>query len=178
MYELYHLALNEETDEKQELLFTISLVDDDPLFIMQMKDYLTSMKITDIRTYASGEEFLNAFKETEMNLVVCDFDFGSADRKNGLEVLEEIKKRNPQTPVIMLSAQDNIAVALQTLKKGAVDYFIKGTQNAFTSVLTSILKINELQRMKKTEKDYITTLVAGSAGAIIIIAILLYNLYK
>src|SRR6185369_4246264 len=99
-------------------------------------------------------------------------DFGSAERMNGLQVLQEIKKKNAEMPVIMLSAQDNMAVALQTLRAGAVDYFIKGTENTFTSVLTSMMKINELQRLKKNEKDYITALVVGSIAATIIIGLL------
>ena len=48
MYELYHLVMNAEADDKPELMFTVTLVDDDPLFLEQMKDFLLSMKITQI----------------------------------------------------------------------------------------------------------------------------------
>jgi len=178
MYELYHLVMNAESGEKPELLFTVTLVDDDPLFLEQMKDFLESMKIKDIECYKSGEEFLAAVNEKDKRLIVCDFDFGSPERMNGFAVLDEIRKRNLKMPVIMLSAQDKITVAMETLMRGAADYFFKASENAFTSVLTSILKINEVQRLKKTEKDYINTLIAGSIAAIAIIAVLLYNLYK
>jgi DNA-binding NtrC family response regulator len=94
---------------------------------------------------------------------------------NGLQVLDEIKKKNAKTPVIILSAQDKIAVAFDCLKRGAVDYFMKGTESTFTTVLTSILKINELQRLRKNEKDYKRALVVGSVLAIAIIALLLYK---
>jgi DNA-binding NtrC family response regulator len=178
MYELYHEAFNDESGKKKDLLFTVTLIDDDPFILETLKDHLLSMKISQVECFSSGEEFLSAWKENDRRLVVCDFDFGSPDKMNGLQVLEEIKKRDPGLPVIILSAQDNMSVALQSLRKGATDYFIKGTENTFTSVLTSVLKINELFRLKKNEKDYITTLVVGSVAAIIIIGILMYALYK
>jgi two-component system response regulator AtoC len=178
MYELYHLVLNAESEEKQELMFTVTLVDDDPLYLEQMKDYLESMKIMEIETFSSGEAFLAKVKEGDKRLVVCDFDFGSPDRMTGMGVLDEMRKRNLKIPVIMLSAQDKLAVALETLMKGAADYFFKGNENTYTSVLTSILKINELQRLKKNERDYITTLVIGSIASVVIIGLLMYNLYK
>ncbi len=178
MHELYHRILNPESKAKQDLLFIVTLVDDDPLYIEQMKDYLESMKINRIECFKSGEEFLAAVKEGDKRLVVCDFDFGSPQLMNGFDVLDEMRKRNLKMPVIMLSAQDKIAIAVQTLMKGAADYFFKGMENTFTSVLTSILKINELQRLKKNEKDYIKTLVIGSIVSVIIIGLLMYNLYK
>ena len=178
MYELYHLILNPDSDEKQELLFTVTLVDDDPLYLEQMKDYLESMKIHRIECFASGEEFLAAVKDSDKRLIVCDFDFGSPKLMNGFGVLDEIRKRDLHFPVIMLSAQDKLSIAVETLMKGAVDYFFKGMENTFTSVLTSIMKINELQRLKKNEKDYVTTLIVGSIVSVVIIGMLMYNLYK
>jgi two-component system response regulator AtoC len=178
MYELYHLVMNAEADEKHELMFTVTLVDDDPLFLEQMKDFLLSMKITQIESFLSGEEFLAALKENDKRLIVCDFDFGSPQRMNGFAVLDEIRKRELKMPVIMLSAQDKITVAMETLMRGAADYFFKASENAFTSVFTSILKLNEVERLKKTERDYINTLIIGSVAAVTIIGLLLYNLYK
>jgi hypothetical protein len=57
-----------------------------------------------------------------------------------------------------------------------MDYFIKGTENAFTSVLTSIIKINELQRLKKNEKDYMKIMTGGSLLAIAVIVYLIVQL--
>ena len=178
MYELYHLILNPKTDEKQDLLFTVTLVDDDPLYLEQMKDYLESMKIHQIECFKTGEAFLAAVKEGDKRLLVCDFDFGSPDLMNGFEVLDEMRKRNLKIPTIMLSAQDKLSIAVETLMKGATDYFFKGMENTFTSVLTAILKMNELQRLKKNEKDYMTTLVIGSIVSVAIIGLLIYHLYK
>jgi len=66
--------------------------------------------------------------------------------------LDEIRKRNLGMPVIMLSSHDKLTLAIETLMKGALDYFFKGTENTFTSVFTSILKINEIQRLSEEKK--------------------------
>jgi two-component system response regulator AtoC len=173
MYELYSYVLNDEPSDKQELLFTVTLLDDDSLFREQMKDYLISMNITDIETFSSGEEFLENMKDNDRRFVVCDFDFGSPHLMNGLQVLDAIKKRSPDMPVLILSAQDKVSVAMQALRAGAVDYFIKGTENAFTSVMTSIIKINELQRLKKSQKDYQFAMIIGTVAAVLIIVFLI-----
>lgn len=149
MQEMYHRIMNLEPGQNLELLFTVTLVDDDPLYLEQMQDFLHSMNIHQIDCFKSGEEFLSAVKEGDKRLVVCDFDFGSPKLMNGNDVLDEIRKRNLKMPVIILSGNDKITLAIETLMKGALDYFFKGTENTFTSVLTSILKINEIERLKK-----------------------------
>jgi FixJ family two-component response regulator len=71
MYELYHLVLNADSAEKQTLLFNIAVVDDDTMFREAMKDYLLSMKLSNVEAFASGEEFLKVMKDDDTWLVVC-----------------------------------------------------------------------------------------------------------
>jgi hypothetical protein len=79
----------------------------------------------------------------------------------GGQVLEAIKKIDAKVPVIILSAQDKLSIALDVLKTGAIDYFIKGMESTFTTVLTSILKTNEIFRLKKDRRDFATLGVVG-----------------
>jgi len=148
MQEMNHRIVNLKQGDKIELLFTVTLVDDDPLYLEQMQDFLHSMNISDIECFKSGEEFLSKVKENDKRLIVCEFDFGY-NAMNGNDVLDEMRKRNFKMPVIILSGNDKLTLAIETLMKGALDYFFKGTENTFTSVLTSILKINEIQRLKE-----------------------------
>jgi len=152
MYDLYSRFLDPNLEKKIPLFFTVTLLDDDLLYLEQMKDFLQSMKIDNIECFTSGEAFLAAVKESDKRLIVCDLDFGSGGPMNGIDILDEIRKRNLKMPVIMLSGTDKITTAIETLMKGALDYFFKGNQNTFTSVLTSILKINEIQRLEEEKK--------------------------
>jgi len=161
LYDFYYFALLPEKAEKRQLEFTVTLVDDEPLFQETMKDYLTSMNITDIECYSSGEDFLASLKKGDRRFVVCDYDFGSEKRMNGGQVLEAVKKTDTALPILILSAQDKLSVALEMLKKGALDYVIKGNETSFATVLTSILKTNEIFRLKKDKKDFATLGVVG-----------------
>ena len=71
--------------------------------------------------FADGKTFLERFTEPP-DLVLLDLMLPDI---NGVDLLKEIKQRNPEIPVIVLSAQGSVEVALQTLKLGAADYFSK-----------------------------------------------------
>jgi DNA-binding NtrC family response regulator len=174
MYDFYYFALLPEKADKSNLGFTVTLVDDEPLFMETMKDYLTSMNIRDIECYSSGEEFLAALKKGDKRFIICDFDFGSEKRMNGGEVLQAVKKVDPSLPFLMLSAQDKLAVALDMLKKGALDYVIKGNESSYATVLTSLLKTNEIYRLKKDKKDFATLGIVGLALFSLLLALSFY----
>ena len=68
---------------------------------------------------------------------------------NGIETLDRIKAFNPDIPVVMLSAQDKIDVAINCMHHRAYDYVVK-SETAFMrlqKIITSIF------RYKKMEKE-------------------------
>ncbi|MBN2461048.1 MAG: sigma-54-dependent Fis family transcriptional regulator [Candidatus Cloacimonetes bacterium] len=73
-------------------------------------------------TAADGEEGISVFKQNLFDLVITDFRM---PRKNGLEVLQEIKKINPLSAVIIITAFSDISDAVSVIKEGAVDYILK-----------------------------------------------------
>jgi len=100
------------------------IVDDNKLVVADLKHYLQSkfgisVKIT---TFNDGESCLqNIDKDT--HIVILDYFLNG---QNGLEVLKQIKAKNPKTEVIMLSSNEDIALAIQTFRNGATDYVVKG----------------------------------------------------
>ena len=108
MYDFYYFSLVPEKNEKRSLEFTVTLVDDDALFLETLKDYLHSVNITQVETFSSGEAFLASFQPKDSRFIVCDFDFGTSGSLNGLQVLEEIRRRDNTTPVVILSSHVTI----------------------------------------------------------------------
>ncbi len=100
---------------------TICVVEDDPTVQHLLKRCITDNWGYEARSYADGNAFLEALDQT-VDLVLLDIMMPG---KSGVEVLTEVKARFPELPVIMLSAQDSVSVALETLKLGATDYFCK-----------------------------------------------------
>lgn len=57
-----------------------------------------------------------------MDVVLLDYFLKD---ENGMDLLIELKKLNPTTPVIMLSSQELVSTAIKSLKYGAYDYLEK-----------------------------------------------------
>ncbi len=100
------------------------IVDDNKLVLTDLKLYLQNRFGSDlnITTFNTGEGCLEKVN-SDTNIVILDYFLGG---KNGLEILKLIKNKNPKTEVIMLSSNEDVALAIQSFKNGASDYVIKG----------------------------------------------------
>jgi len=121
----------------------IFLVDDDLMFMQSLKRVLSGDK-ADIKTFPTGEACLKSMEAETPVVVVMDYYLnGKSDKAmNGIQVMSKIKHSNPETEVIMLSAQDNVNVALDTLKYGAYDYINK-EKSAFIKVKNDVRHISD-----------------------------------
>lgn len=132
----------------------IFLVDDEPIQNEMLKDYIAERYSYDIRTFESGE---SAIRELSLNpqVVVLDYHLNShlPNAQNGVEVLKKIKEVSPQTQVIMLSGQDKLEVAIDSMKYGAYDYVVKG-ETAFSRMENILNNLNELTSAKAANASY------------------------
>lgn len=156
----------------------IFLVDDEPIQNEMLKDYISERFKYQIKTYESGED---ALKDMHLNpeIVVLDFHLNShlPQAQNGVEVLKRIKEQFPAVQVIMLSGQDKLEVAIDSMKHGAYDYVIKG-ETAFSRMENVLNNINELSSIRAANQSYKKVIAAlwAALGAIVIIAFAL--IYK
>jgi FixJ family two-component response regulator len=99
----------------------VLMVDDEEQFrsttskILTRKGYETTMA-------GSGEEAIEALKKSKQDVVVLDMKMPGMD---GNETLAEIKKINPEMPVIMLTGHGTLESAKTSLKRGAFDFISK-----------------------------------------------------
>lgn len=100
------------------------IVDDNKSMVAALKQFLQNKfgANINITTFYDGESCLEKINEYT-DVVILDHYLNG---KNGLEVLKEIKEINPKTEVIMLSSNEDIALAIQSFRAGAKDYVIKG----------------------------------------------------
>jgi two-component system OmpR family response regulator len=127
----------------------IVLVDDDTVFLKMLQADLMEHKTFEIETYPTGEQFLETISNS-IDLVILDFHLNGINQKaiNGLETLDKIKSFNAEIPVIMLSSQDKIEVAIDCIHHGAIDYIVK-SETAFFKVKQSITKLFEFKKIEK-----------------------------
>ena len=101
----------------------------------------------------NGEEALEALKNDTFDAIVMDI---MMPKVSGLEVLEEMGKKNISTPVLLLTAKDTVEDRVLGLDKGAHDYLVKpfafdellarirAMLRSRTSQPTSVLKVADL----------------------------------
>jgi DNA-binding NtrC family response regulator len=156
---------------------TIFLVDDEPIQNEMLKDYLSERFVYDIKTFDNGEDALKQMHQEGPEIVVLDYHLNShrADAKNGVEVLKTIKEKYPEVQVIMLSGQDKLDIAVDSMKYGAYDYVVKG-ETAFSRMENVLNNVSELHITKTVNKAYKKTIVFLSVviGLIILLSIYLY----
>ena len=70
---------------------------------------------------ASGDEGLGLLSE-EIDVLLCDLNMPGMD---GLEVLRRVQRRNPEVPIILLTAHPSIPIAVQAIVEGAQRFLIK-----------------------------------------------------
>ncbi len=95
--------------------------------------------------------------------------------QNGVEVLKKMKELSPHTEVIMLSGQDQIDVAVDSMKFGAYDCVVKG-ETAFARTENILNNISELHKVTTINNAYKRTIILLAVGIGIILLIALYML--
>ena len=104
----------------------VHLVDDDEAirrsasFMLRTSGYL-------VKTYASGVELLAVGKEIAPGCILMDVRMPEMD---GLEVQQALRDRGILLPVIVMTGHGDVAVAVQAMKQGAVDFIEKPFEKA------------------------------------------------
>jgi DNA-binding NarL/FixJ family response regulator len=154
------------------------IVDDNKLMVETLKQYLQSKFGLDIRisTFNDGDSCLSKV-DKDTNVVILDYFMKG---KNGLEVLKEIKVINPKTEVIMLSNNENMALAIEMFRAVATDYVVKGSNswskisNLVNHIVTAPIRlmVDEF-RLSKYMAVFLLTFV--TMGIVVVIALQFVN---
>ncbi len=115
----------------------ILIADDHPIFRAGLKEIL--IKQPDIESVGEAEDGLKALalaRKERWDLILLDITMPG---KDGLEVLQELRRGRPKLPILILSAHPEDQMALRLLKAGAAGYLTK--DRAPEVLLTAIRKI-------------------------------------
>ncbi|MDP4218945.1 MAG: response regulator [Bacteroidota bacterium] len=128
---------------------TIFIVDDDALFLKSLEIEFNLNADFAIRAFPTGELCLEHL-DLNPDIIILDYYLNGIDdgAMNGLETLIRIKAARAHIPVIMLSSQDKIEVAVNCMHHDAFDYVVK-SETAFLRLrknITSIFKYKEIEK--------------------------------
>ena len=100
----------------------VYVIDDDDLVRLCI-DLLLTAEGFDVETYASAVDFLRAGPPCRDGCVITDFQMPGG--LTGTDLLSEISKRGLGCAVIMVTAQNSVALAVEAIKMGARDFLLK-----------------------------------------------------
>jgi len=132
----------------------IFLVDDDALFLRSLEIEFHQNGEYHIETYPTGEECLKNLAH-DPAIIILDYHLDGIDKAaiNGIETLDKIKVSFPDLPVIMLSSQDKIDVAIDCMHHHAFDYVVK-SETAFVRLEKIIRTIRDMSKLKMQVQWY------------------------
>ncbi len=128
----------------------IFIVDDEDSILKMLIHWAKNQWGYKTKTFTMGAEALNSLNENP-DLILLDIMLPDI---NGNEVLGRIKQRNPNLPVIMLSAQGSVEVALDSIRLGAFDYFPKPIdKNRLEPAIRNAIKNYDLEKELEKLKE-------------------------
>ena len=125
------------------------LVDDDAVFLKLLAIEFLQHADFDVETYPTGELCIEHLSSGP-DVIILDYHLDGivSHAINGIETLDKIKAYNPDIPVIMLSSQDKIEVAVNCMHHRAFDYIVK-SETAFVRLQKTITTIFRYKKMEK-----------------------------
>ncbi|MCY2984568.1 MAG: response regulator [Planctomycetota bacterium] len=83
---------------------------------------LNSVGVTDIVEAANGQEAIDKYKETPVDLILTDWNM---PEKSGLDVVVEIRATGSQVPIIMVTTEAQKGQVISAIQAGVNDYLTK-----------------------------------------------------
>lgn len=153
----------EEARDEEKIL----IVDDDENIRRMLVKYLEKEDYI-VQTAINGEEALDMVEEENFSLIMLDLKLPG---KSGVQVLEDLRDRNIDTPVLIITGFGSIESAVKVMKLGAIDYLEKPfNPEQIKEQVNDIIKRNVHQRDYAEEKIHdiqdIEDLLRGAKAAI------------
>ena len=102
------------------------------------------------RTAANSDETLAALAERRPSLLILDV-WLQGSKLDGIELLDEVKRRDPTLPVVVISGHGNIETAVAAIKRGAYDFIEKPFQTE--QLLLTVGRATETDRLRRENEE-------------------------
>jgi DNA-binding NarL/FixJ family response regulator len=112
------------------------LADDHPLFLDGLRILLESAGVEVVGAASDGVQLLELADRVTADVVVVDIDMPGRD---GISAVGELRRRRPDTPVLVLTMHDDPVIVRRALAAGARGYVLKGA--AHGSIVRAVLAV-------------------------------------
>ncbi len=150
--------------------FKIFVVEDDEFYGEMLKHHLLKNPDYEVELFLNGNDCV---KNLHKQPSAISLDYSLPDT-TGYEVIKKIKEFNQEIPVIIVSGQEDITTAVELVKEGAYDYFVKNEEtkdrlwNALIKIRENLSLREEIIELKETiGKQYeFRKAIKGNSSAI------------
>ncbi len=125
------------------------LIVDDDAFVREMLSSILEASGYRITTAEDGVDALEKYEaDQEIQLIVSDVNM---PRMDGIRLIQELKARNLEVPIIMVTSVNSISVAVDALSSGAIDYVLKdeGIQETIEITVKRALEKHQIKQHNK-----------------------------
>lgn len=140
----------------------ILIVDDEEITLENL-EHVLKKEGYEVAAVSSGVQALKHLEASPFDLVLTDLKMKKVD---GMEILEKVKQRHPDTEVIMITGYATVSSAIEAMKKGAFHYVAKPFKlDEIRLVVARAIKKKRLQDENRELKHQLT--IQGNAPLII-----------
>lgn len=137
----------------------VILVDDEEEVLFSSSVLLKTFGITDVVTMEDGRDLLPFLRRKEAGVVVLDLVMPHV---SGVELLMEMTQTHPEVPVVVMTASQEVEMAVTCMKEGAFDYLVKPVEESrYVSSVRRALEVRLLRRQVEALRGCI---MGGSVG--------------
>jgi two-component system response regulator FixJ len=136
----------------------VHVIDDDEAFRQSLAFLLQAAKL-EVKTYSSAMAFLDALLDTTASCVITDVRMPGM---SGVDLLRRLKELKIGVPVIVITGHGDVALAVEAMKVGAVDFLEKPfDDDVLLASVQSALKRQDGETKRHTERLEIEGRLAG-----------------
>lgn len=108
---------------------------------------LKHVPFAEVEQASNGAEVLAAIEHLNFDLILTDFQMPVVD---GIEVLEEVTRRRPGLPVVVMTGCGNEATAVRALQAGAASYLVKSEINhKLVETINNVLALSQSRHNRR-----------------------------
>jgi len=133
------------------------LVDDEPAWLRAMGLALERAGITNLRTCQDSREVMGILAEGTTGLVLLDL---TMPHVSGDELLRLIAAEHPEVTVIVISGLNQVETAVQCVKGGAFDYFVKTSEAE--RLVAGVLRAVRVRELEVENREMASRILSGS----------------
>jgi two-component system response regulator HydG len=141
----------------------VLMVDDEENFLLTASVALKGAGIDPVWTISDSRQVMPFLEKNAPGALVLDL---AMPHITGRELLPMISEAHPGIPIIMLTAHDDLTMAVQCMQEGAKDYLVKPVEeNRLISSVKSAIELVQLQQEMHSLKTYFLDNIPVDDGA-------------